>query len=359
MNAILSRRALFFAVAITVFALVLVYPTLRLQGWLGIDAGVAWLVALAIFFAVFVIRAVHERWHSMLSRRLTSVSMTWVGISFIALCLTVPAELWVLLGGSPPHTAQFVLWFTVGLSVYGFYNANRLTSFTLDVNAPDQLRGLTLAQISDVHIGSRLTGLLPRIVARTNAMQPDYVVITGDLIDMRDIAESELQSLQQLEAPVLFCTGNHERYVDLEAICQRLTNLGVNVLRNTVYRPQLHPALTFFSIDDAESKSQVAEHLPALAESAAGYPDSYRILLYHRPDGADVASQHDIDLMLTGHTHRGQIVPFNFLVKRVFPEYYRSYQQDRTRLYVSPGTGTWGPVLRLGSKCEITLIRLL
>ena len=111
----------------------------------------------------------------------------------------------------------------------------------------------------------------------------------------------------------------------------------------------------FIGIDDAESKSQVATEITKLQPSL----DKYRILLYHRPDRGEAAAAWGVDLMLTGHTHRGQLVPFNLLVKRVFPRLYRDYKIGDMTLYVSPGTGTWGPVMRLGSKCEITLIELM
>ena len=114
-------------------------------------------------------------------------------------------------------------------------------------------------------------------------------------------------------------------------------------------------ALQITGIDDAEARDQVARELPAFK------PDNerFQILLYHRPDGADAAANWGAHLMLTGHTHRGQVFPFYYLVKRVFPNIYGRYQAPGFTLYVSPGTGTWGPVMRLGSRCEITLIRLL
>jgi len=88
-------------------------------------------------------------------------------------------------------------------------------------------------------------------------------------------------------------------------------------------------------------------------------PDAFRILLYHRPDGAEDAALWGAHLMLCGHTHNGQIVPFNYVVRRVFPRIQGRYDVDGMQLYVSPGTGTWGPVLRLGSRSEISLITLV
>ncbi len=350
-----SRRLAFLLVVTVVFGLVMVYPPLRILHWLqpGWQAP-AYLGAL-LFLTPFALRLVHERLHNTFSRYLSAAVMLWLGVCFIALSLLLPAELLVLSNLLAPQTAAQALLAAVAvLSAYGAANALRLHVRILDVNAPAAIRGQRWVQISDVHIGSRQPGFLRPIVTRINSLQADYVLITGDLVDMRGISQQDLAPLGEINAPVLFCIGNHERYVDVDDICQRLRNLGVQVLRN-----QSHTAadgrLQFVGIDDAESKSQVGREIVKLQPEA----EAYRVLLYHRPDGAAEAARWGARLMLTGHTHRGQIVPFNFLVKRVFPQYYRSYQVDGLHLYVSPGTGTWGPTLRLGSKCEITLIRLL
>ncbi len=353
----LSRRVMFLLIVSLVFGLVMVYPPLRLATWLLPAASLPPYLAPLLFAVPFALRFVHERSHQPWSRDLSAVVMTWLGICFIALCLLLPVEILVAAQWLQPQLAATIVVSLVGvLSAYGIYNAQRLSVRTVNIRAPLNLRGSTIVQISDVHIGSRRPNFLKPIVAQINQLQPDVVVITGDLIDMRGITPEDLQPLSQIQAPCFFCIGNHERYVDVDNICARLQTLGIFVLRNqTTRHPLGSGTVQFIGIDDAESRSQVRREINKL------HPDeeAYRILLYHRPDGAKDARQWGIDLMLTGHTHRGQIVPFNFLVKRVFPQYYLSYDVDGMHLYVSPGTGTWGPILRLGSKCEVTLFRLM
>ena len=104
----------------------------------------------------------------------------------------------------------------------------------------------------------------------------------------------------------------------------------------------------------ADARNQVAREISRLEP----LPDRYRVLLYHRPDGAEDAASWGAHLMLCGHTHNGQIVPFNYVVRRVFERICGRYEIDGLVLYVSPGTGTWGPVLRLGSRSEIGMIHL-
>ena len=356
----ISRRAVFLTVILLLATLVLVYPPTRLlslliPGW----TPPIWVI-LGLLGLPVSLRLLHERTRPRKppwSRVVTAVVMTWLGICFMMLSILVPAELILLTGlVAPQTTGQMVLALVTGLSLYSIYNALQLhvrtVEIELDQTAHAAISGATLAQISDVHIGSRQPGLLAPIVARVNALKPDYTLITGDLIDMHGIDEEELSALGDLKSPSLFCIGNHERYVDLEDICRRLQNLGIQVLRNATVRKN---DFQFIGIDDAESKQQVGNEISKLTAA----PDAYRVLLYHRPDGAQQAADWGANLMLTGHTHRGQIFPFNFLVKRFFPLLYQSYQVDDMHLYVSPGTGTWGPVMRLGSKCEITLFKLL
>ena len=112
--------------------------------------------------------------------------------------------------------------------------------------------------------------------------------------------------------------------------------------------------IQFVGIDDSDNPGHVADTLPSIAMDKS----KYRILLYHRPLGWEDAREHGIELMLSGHTHNGQIFPFNLLVKTRFKKIHGLYQNGGSALYVSPGTGTWGPIMRLGSVNEITCINL-
>jgi predicted MPP superfamily phosphohydrolase len=280
------------------------------------------------------------------------VAFTWLGIYFLAFLPVIAWEAIALSGLVPERIAGPVLAITVAaLALYGFLNAQRLRTIATDVPAPAALLGKRIAQISDVHVGSRQPGFLARVVRHVNAERPDLVMITGDLIDFRNIGEDELAPLSALDAPAWFCTGNHERYVDLDEICARLTRLGVRVLRNEAVDLG---DIQIAGIDDAESRDQVAEHLPAIE----ALPDRFRILLYHRPDGAEAAARWGAHLMLCGHTHAGQIFPFNYLVRRVFARLRGDYRIGDMLLHVSTGTGKWGPVLRIGSASEVGLFTL-
>ena len=348
----LWRRTAPLVVFCGVYFGILVYPIVRI--WtLFIDAVPGTAVLLVIMVGPLLGRLAYEFFPGTVTRVTSALSLTWLGICFMAFLLVITFEVVHRLLPISEPTWGIVLVITLtGLAVYAFINALRIRTRHIQLTQEEEgAVPFLIAQISDVHVGSRSGRFLARVVKRVNAAAPDLVLITGDLIDFRNIEQGEIDSLASLTAPTYFIIGNHERYVDLEAICDQLRALGVIVLRNTTVDLG---GLQLIGIDDAEPKTQVGHVLKNLTPA----PDSYRILLYHRPDGAEDAARWGAHLMLCGHTHNGQIVPFNFIVRRIFPRIQGLFDVEGMHLYVSPGTGTWGPILRLGSRSEISLFTL-
>ena len=213
---------------------------------------------------------------------------------------------------------------------------------------------MRLAQVSDIHVGSRGPGFLPRIVRLVNALEPDAILVIGDLIDLMALPADATDSIGALNAPAFFVMGNHERYIGSDAVCARPEALGVTELRNV--RAD-RGALRIIGIDDAEARDQVTRELGRIG-AGDHCPSAFTILMYHRPDGVEDAVRAGVDLVLCGHTHNGQITPSNWVVKRFFPRVAGRFDFDGMVLHVSPGTGTWGPTMRLGSANEITLFEL-
>jgi predicted MPP superfamily phosphohydrolase len=186
---------------------------------------------------------------------------------------------------------------------------------------------------------------------KVNGSNAQFLCITGDFIDAPGIGEEQLSALSSCPVPIYFCIGNHERYEDLNEILQRLQRLGVMVLRTAT---ATQGEVQLVGIDDSDNPSQVKREIARLDID----PQRFVLLLYHRPRGLAAAAAAGVDLMISGHTHNGQIVPFNLVVKRVFEQTVGLFTHGQTRLYVSPGTGTWGPVMRLGSRGEISLFEV-
>ena len=190
------------------------------------------------------------------------------------------------------------------------------------------------------------------MVKKINSLDPKFLCITGDFIDARGVDRSELVSLQKLDCPIFFSIGNHERYEDLDKILERLASLGVTILRSELAHPSKD--IQLIGIDDQEDVKQVDTELKKINFSQ----DVFTILMYHRPKGFEDAEKAGIDLMLSGHTHKGQVFPFNLVVKKVFRYVSGLHRLGGSLLYVSQGTGTWGPVMRVGSFSEITLFKV-
>ena len=375
------RRAL---IVVTVYYLVFGYGQLA-AAWIvfpGWRPGTAALLALLVGPAAGWL--VHQARRNAWTRWLQRAVYLWVGLAFVLLCIVVPVHLLLLLGLPDGVARGLLVAVFVALAVWSIVNAHRIEVRHIELASPKLDRPVRLVQVSDVHVGSRGPGFLPRIVRRVNALEPDAVLVTGDLIDLMKLPDDALDAAGALGAPVFFAIGNHERYIGSDAVCARLEALGVTVLRNTCTR---WGAMHIVGIDDAEARDHVARELerigagagadaPGPLESGAGTGAEERgpgrveaefaehgrlpftVLMYHRPDGAEDAARAGVDLMLCGHTHSGQIVPFDRIVRRYFPRIAGRFDVDGMVLYVSPGTGTWGPTMRLGSSNEITVFEV-
>jgi predicted MPP superfamily phosphohydrolase len=227
---------------------------------------------------------------------------------------------------------------------------------------PPQLHGFRIVQLTDVHVGPTLgRGFVENMVAEANALEPDIIAITGDLVD-GSVAElgQHTAPLADLRAKhgVYFVTGNHEYYSGAEEWIAELERLGIVVLDNE--RVEIESGQAGFSlagIPDHSSKSHGA--IPDLARALHGLPAEREVvLLAHQPRAVKMATEHDVGLVLSGHTHGGQYWPFNWFVYLAQPVVKGLARFGRTQIYVSTGTGYWGPPMRLGTESEITLIEL-
>jgi uncharacterized protein len=229
--------------------------------------------------------------------------------------------------------------------------------------SPSQ-NGLRLVQLTDLHLGPILGRLwLERVVDRVNALQPDLVVITGDLVD-GDVAllRPVVAPLKRLKTTdgVFFVTGNHEYYSGVQPWLQELPELGIRVLDNARVTVG-HGAHSFDLVGLSDPTARGFQHdLPRLEQVLAGRdPHRALVLLAHQPRAIFEAAANGVGLQLSGHTHGGQIWPWNYLVYLQQPYLAGLSHYQDTTIYVSEGTGFWGPPMRLGTRCEITLLILM
>ena len=229
---------------------------------------------------------------------------------------------------------------------------------------PRKLDGLTIVQLTDVHVGPTIGRVfIEDIVARTNAVSPDVIAITGDLVDgsIEELRE-HVAPLAKLKARygVYFVTGNHEYYSGAPAWCAELERLGIRVLRNErVSIGDGEESFDLAGIDDAHAHQFGEGHGADLARAVAGRdPSRELVLLAHQPRAVFEAMVHGVGLQLSGHTHGGQIWPWKYFVRLQQPVVAGMATFGETQVYVSSGTGYWGPPMRLGAPAEITRLTL-
>ncbi len=229
---------------------------------------------------------------------------------------------------------------------------------------PAVFDGFRIIQISDLHIGQMMTReTLAELVQQVNDLKGDLVAITGDLIDgttekLRGCVDP-LASLQARDG-VFFVTGNHEYYSGVDDWMQKLGTMGIQWLDNR--HVKINRGDEFFylaGVNDHQGKRFGPDHAADFQKALGGLePDRKTILLAHHPLAVREAAKYQPDIVLSGHTHGGQIFPFNLLVHFDHPYIKGFYTHQGTRVYVNQGTGCWGPPMRLGTENEITVFRL-
>lgn len=255
------------------------------------------------------------------------------------------------------------------LSAHGIsegFKTPQLNRVNVPIKAlPEGLEGLRIVQLSDVHIGPTLRAdFLKSVVDRVNALSPDLVAITGDLVDgsVAQLAE-QVRPLADLKSRygTFFTTGNHEYYSGADQWIVFLKSIGIKVLRNEhITLMHRQTPIDIIGVDDWRAGVFGGGHGHDLPKAVGNRePDQIGILLAHQPKSIFEAAEHHIDLVLSGHTHGGQIWPFRFMVMLVQPYLEGLYQHnERTSIFVHRGTGYWGIPMRLGVEAEIAEITL-
>lgn len=339
----------------------------------------ALLALFGVGLATLIVQIFVRRKLGVLSTALSWVAYVWLGLAFLLLTTTAGtgAALW-LLGAAfaeppdPERLAQGRALVVGGLAAtlagVGLRQGlalPRVRRVEIALSRwPKALDGFRIAQLSDVHIGPLLDRRFAAAVTEiVNGLAPDLVAVTGDLVDgsVRRIgAEVEPFGALRARHGVWFVTGNHDFYSGADAWAARMEQLGWRTLRNErVVIGEGDAAFDLAGVDDTHGKMID----PGAGEDlgrALGGRDASRpvVLLAHDPATFTRAEPRGVDLQLSGHTHGGQIWPFRWAVRVTVPWVAGLYRAGASAIYVSRGTGFWGPPMRLGAPAEITEITL-
>ena len=236
------------------------------------------------------------------------------------------------------------------LTIISIYYGNKILSKEINISSNKITSNKSFIFISDIHLGSNSSKFLDKIISKIIKHKYDFVLIGGDLIDSSLFDYSCLIKFKKLNCPVYFVTGNHEYYIKNSK--DFIKNLEKYNIRHISNDTQLIDNINLIGIDDNLSKNKQIDIINKKINT-----DKYNLLLIHKPSlWLDIRDR--IDLMLSGHTHNGQIFPFNYFVRIQFKFKYGLYKFNKSRLYISSGAGTWGPKMRLGTSNEIILFNL-
>lgn len=344
-------------------------------------------VSLTILFVILVGSFPALR---MASREI-AVPMTWIAFSWLGIAMMLALSflaadimtgvmpIFIFNQGNPERRLFLQRMFgiaalgsTVILSGSAFANGLRpvaVKNINIKIaKLPEARNGFKIAQITDLHIGPALDGAwLKDVVGKVNALNPDIVAITGDLVDgsVKDLAR-HTEPLRDLRAKhgVFFVTGNHEYYSGVDEWVEHIQSLGIKVLQNelvTLHDDTNNNPIDLAGVNDFAS-GEFRGHGPDLPKALKGRDETRPlILLAHQPAAIREAAAHKVDLQLSGHTHGGQIWPWNYFVyiQQPYVSGLHTYPGTDTQIYVSEGTGFWGPPMRLGTAAEITEITLV
>ena len=377
----MSRWIIFILLYLSIYGSAHLYLLIKARRAFYLD-GVQYVLLFAIL-AFLLIAPVNARLLQNQGYWLPAVALTWLGYCwmgfvFIFVCQALIVDAyhlmvaaaqqmfgtdWTSLMLSKRQSINLLTLSTCAIMIYGAFEASHITTESVTIRSvkiPMASGPVRIVQISDLHISPLFfpARLAPTITA-INKAKPDILVSTGDLVDGRGLNSNVLASaLRSISAPMgkFAITGNHEFYTGISVASTFTQEAGFELLRNRSVA--VAKGIVITGVDDlAHSHPDAALKENELLKRVP--KTTYSLLLKHRPI-IDKDSIELIDLQLSGHTHRGQIFPFDALVRLSYPLGYGLKQIAPDRyLYTSRGTGTWGPPIRVLAKPEITIIDLV
>jgi predicted MPP superfamily phosphohydrolase len=375
--------SLFLLIYLSIYGGSHLYCLLRTKAAFKLRAGTTLLLGvfmLAMVVAPIAVRLTEKAGHERLAMVFSYIGYTWMGLLFLFFAGSLAVDsyrilIWILgrlLKKNPlkiqlhAKAAFFIpLTFSLIISLVGAFEAWDIQTERVVISSskiPPELGIVRVVQISDVHLGLIVRQKrLHKILQAVKAAEPDLLVSTGDLVDGQVSRLNGLAEILQDIKPrygKYAVTGNHEYYAGLDQSVAFTEKAGFSLLRNRGMT--IVDGLNIAGVDDRAGKR--FGNNPSMSEKdmlRSLDQKNYTLLLKHRPE-VEPGSPGLFDLQLSGHTHKGQVFPFNIITWLYFPIHWGCLNPvDHCYLYVSRGSGTWGPPIRFMSPPEVTLIELM
>lgn len=305
------------------------------------------------------------RYDNLLARLFYNFSAGWLG--FLYFLLIASAFTWILVRAGnywdirPDEKLLFSLLGTLAIitGIYGLIKANDVQTTQINIklnNLPDAWKDKTAVWVSDIHLGQiRDEKFSQQVADKVSSLNPDIVFVGGDLFDgVAADLDKLAKPFSELKTPlgVYYITGNHEEFDGNQPYLAAAENAGMQILNNESKDIE---GVTLAGVDYRDTSSR-EDYRKVLNELNLPI-DKPSILLKHSPYYVEESATAGVDLQLSGHTHDGQIIPFNHLHRLIFYGYEFGLKKlNNLLIYTSSGTGTWGPPFRLGTKAEIVQI---
>jgi predicted MPP superfamily phosphohydrolase len=342
-----------------------VYMPYRLGNLLGLKSKWLYVLFAVGFVSIFAAMRLVTKSGSIFVTTYYNLATFWLGNLLFLFCIMAVFEVLNLIFAFPkPKAAYFIIALTLLIDIYAVVNASFFKTAYVDIPVKNLSEEIKIMQISDVHLGAhRGAKYLEKIIQKTNELNPDFVVITGDIADSKSaLTKNMFTPLKNLHAPSYFVSGNHDVYVGLEEIIKRLKENGIIIMQNEAIETNGIKliGLNYMKADNSVydphqvNSETIKDTLPQLDFSG----EMPKIVIHHGPWGVEYMNEYGTDLVIAGHTHAGQIFPATLMAKSRFPYLKGLKNYKGTYIYVSQGAGTFFPRMRLGTNNEINLITL-
>ncbi|MCX6161293.1 MAG: metallophosphoesterase [Ignavibacteriae bacterium] len=376
---------IFFAIVLTIYGLVNFYIFMR--GWQAIPANPALRISYISAFIVLSLswlagRILENNYSNAFSDMLIWTGSFWLGAMVYFLFIVIITDLTRLINkfinflpepDSPLYSKLKLIVFFVSTGIVivvvfaGYINARnpRINTLEIKINKKaGNLKELNIAMASDIHLGTVVNNeWFSKIVSEINSLNPDIVLLAGDIVDedVKPVIRNNLgEQLKNIKSKygTYGITGNHEYIGGVEPACKYLAEHGVTMLRDTSVL--IDGSFYVAGREDRDISRFAGKSRKKLSEILEGVDKNLPVIVMnHQPFDLDEAVKEKADLHLSGHTHGGQLFPFNFLTEKIY-EISRGYlKKEDTHFFVSNGAGTWGPPVRIGNRPEVVNIRII